>query len=65
MAIATPDQGGGMSPKIKPKPTLPMIEKTRNPTIIARTAIGIRFQSLTLEEAVGGGCWFISLMGIS
>ena len=65
MAIATPDQGSGTSPMIKPKATLPMIEKTRNPTAIARTAIGIRFQSLTIEAANGGGCWFISLMGIS
>lgn len=65
MAIATPDQGGGMNLMIKPKATLPMIEKTRNPTTIARTAIGIRFQSLTIEAANGGGCWFISVMGIS
>jgi hypothetical protein len=65
MAIATPDQGGGMKFTIKFKATIPMIEKTSNPTTIARTAIGIRFQNLTIEAADGGGCWFISVMGIS
>jgi hypothetical protein len=62
MAKTTPDQGAGMSIKIKFKATLLMIAKTRNPTTIARTTIGIRSQNLTIEECEGGGCWFISVM---
>ncbi len=65
MAKATPDQGAGMRIKIKFKATVLKIEKTSNPTAIARTAIGIRSQNLTIEESDGGGCWFISVMGIS
>lgn len=64
MAIATLDQAAGMRITIKLKATLPMIEKTNNPTVIARTAIGIRSQNLTIEEVSGEGCWSSSVIAV-
>jgi len=58
MAKATTDQGAGMRVKIKFKATVVKIETTSNPKSIARTAIGIRSQNLTIEEADGGG-WMV------
>ncbi len=53
-AAATIDQGAGMRIKIAVQATEPTMAKTRNPTTIARTTIGIRSQNLTIEEAEGG-----------
>ena len=54
MAIVPIDQGAGMRIMIAIQATEPTIAKTRNPTTIARTTIGIRSQNLTIEEAEGG-----------
>jgi hypothetical protein len=62
MAVTMNAQGAGMRITIAVHPKEPTIAKTRNPTTIARTTTGTRFHNLSIEEAEGEDCLFVSVM---